>query len=361
MKRILSLDGGGIRGVFSLEVLLFMQKLLREHYARPDLVLADHFDFFSGTSTGAIIATCLCWGMSVEQILDLYVDYGRTMFQPVPWYRPFKKILVSRYEAKPLSNLLQRVFSEDGEGKIPALLGTKRLKKLLMVVIRNHSSGSAWPVTNNAMALFNSPEAHDCNLNIPLWKVVRASTAAPVYFDPEEITLGDQSHVFVDGSVTPYNNPALIAALTAVLPCYRLEWTSGPENLRVVSVGTMRFSSGLPQNIRRLWIGYNASRIPVALMQGIAWEQDFLCRCLGECIYGEPLDSEIGDLVGVPLPGDRWFSYVRYNKSFKAEELEELLRTDRRLAQLDAVQSIPMLRTLGQSYAQKNIKLEHLA
>jgi hypothetical protein len=359
MKRILSLDGGGIRGVFSLEVLLAMQTLLREHYGKPDLVLADHFDFFSGTSTGAIIATCLCWGMSVERILDLYVDYGRTMFQPVAWYRPFRKMLVSRYEAKPLSDLLQRVFSEDGEGKIPALLGTERLKKLLLVVIRNHSSGSAWPVTNNALALFNCATANDCNLNIPLWKVVRASTAAPVYFDPEEITLGDQSHVFVDGSVTPYNNPALIAALTAVLPCYRVEWTPGPENLRVVSVGTMRFPSRLPPNMRRLWIGYNASRIPMALIQGIAWEQDFLCRCLGECIYGEPLDSEIGDLVGVPLPGDRWFGYVRYNRSFKEKELHDLLIKNPKLAQLDAVQSIPLLRTLGQSYARENVKLEH--
>jgi hypothetical protein len=359
MKRILSLDGGGIRGVFSLEVLLSMQTLLREHYGKPDLVLADHFDFFSGTSTGAIIATCLCWGMSVERILDLYVDYGRTMFQPVAWYRPFRKMLVSRYEAKPLSDLLQRVFSEDGEGKIPALLGTERLKKLLLVVIRNHSSGSAWPVTNNALALFNSATASDCNLNIPLWKVVRASTAAPVYFDPEEITLGDQSHVFVDGSVTPYNNPALIAALTAVLPCYRVEWTPGPENLRVVSVGTMRFPSRLPPNMRRLWIGYNASRIPMALIQGIAWEQDFLCRCLGQCIYGEPLDSEIGDLVGVPLPGDRWFGYVRYNRSFKEKELNDLLIKNPKLAQLDAVQSIPLLRTLGKSYAHENVKLEH--
>ena len=359
MKRILSLDGGGIRGVFSLEVLSFMQKLLREHYGKPDLVLADHFDFFSGTSTGAIIATCLCWGMSVEQILDLYVDYGRTMFQPVAWYRPFRKILIARYEAKPLSDLLQRVFSEDGEGKTPALLGTERLKKLLLVVIRNHSSGSAWPVTNNRLALFNNPMANDCNLNIPLWKVVRASTAAPVYFDPEEITLGDLSHVFVDGSVTPYNNPALIAALTAVLPSYRLEWTPGPASLRVVSVGTMRFPAGLPPNMRRLWIGYNASRIPIALMQGISWEQDFICRCLGQCIYGEPLDSEIGDLVGVQLPGDRWFSYVRYNRSVKAEELKELLRKNPKLAQLDAVQSIPLLRTLGQSYARENVKLEH--
>ena len=53
MKRILSLDGGGIRGVFSLEILLHMQQMLRDRYGRTDLVLADHFDMFAGTSTQA--------------------------------------------------------------------------------------------------------------------------------------------------------------------------------------------------------------------------------------------------------------------------------------------------------------------
>ncbi len=88
-----------------------------QHYQAPELVLADHFDLFAGTSTGAIIATCLCWGMTVEQILDLYLKFGTTMFTPVPWYKPYKKYLVSRYDAKPLSEFLQRLFSEDGEGK----------------------------------------------------------------------------------------------------------------------------------------------------------------------------------------------------------------------------------------------------
>src|SRR5579862_2304439 len=115
VKRILSLDGGGIRGIFTLEVLLRMEQVLREHYGSPNLVLADHFDFFAGTSTGAIIATCLCWGMTVREILDLYMKFGKTMFTPVSWYRPFKKMLVSRYEAKPLSEFLQQLFSEENE------------------------------------------------------------------------------------------------------------------------------------------------------------------------------------------------------------------------------------------------------
>jgi len=168
MKRILTLDGGGIRGVFSLEILLRMQELLRAQYGSPNMVLADHFDFFAGTSTGAIIATCLCWGMPVEEILELYVKYGKTMFRPVPWYRPLKKYLVSRYQARPLSELLQRTFSEDGNGQVPALLNTARLRKLLLVVVRNHTTGSAWPITNNLKAKFNNPALSDSNLKIPL-------------------------------------------------------------------------------------------------------------------------------------------------------------------------------------------------
>ena len=360
MKRILSLDGGGIRGVFSLEVLLRMQELLRAEYGSPDMVLADHFDLFAGTSTGAIIATCLCWGMPVEQILNLYVEYGETMFRPVPWYRPIKRLFVSRYQAKPLSDLLQRTFSEDGDGQVPAMLDSAHLKKLLLVVVRNHTSGSQWPLTNNLKAKYNDLGLPDCNLKIPLWKVVRASTAAPVYFDPEVIDLGGKPSVFVDGSVTPYNNPALIAALTAVLPCYRVDWAPGPENIRLISLGTMRFSPGLTAKMKKLWLGNNVSLIPTALIQGIAWQQDYLCRCLGECIFGEKLDSEIGDLVGTQLPGARWFSYVRYNKSYDSANLVKLLEIDSKLSKLDAVSAIPYLSEIGKEYAKENVKVEHL-
>jgi hypothetical protein len=261
--------------------------------------------------------------------------------------------------------MLQRVFSEDGEGKVPALLGTDKLRtkdgqlRLLLVVVRNHTTGSAWPLTNNPLAKYNNAGHEECNLNVPLYKVVRASTAAPVYFDPEVIQLGKSRSVFVDGSITPYNNPALIAALTAVLPCYNLNWETGAEKIRLVSVGTIRFPSGLPKEARTLWIGYNAAHIPAALIQGAASQQDYLCRCLGACIYGEPLDSEVGDLVGVPMPGERLFSYVRYNRSYGGAEVQQLLRKHPAVGSLDAVHTIPILRAIGREYADK-VQLQHL-
>jgi predicted acylesterase/phospholipase RssA len=361
MKKILSLDGGGIRGVFSLEILLRMQQMLREHSGLPGLVLADHFDFFAGTSTGAIIATCLSWGMDVEKILELYVEHGKTMFQPVPWYRPIKKRFVSRYEAKPLSDFLRRVFSEDGKGEVPALLSTPRLKTLLLVVVRNATTGSAWPITNNPKAKYNLPSLPDCNMNVPLWKIVRASTAAPVFFDPEEITLGGNKYVFMDGALTPYNNPSVIAALTAVLPSYNVGWDPGADKIRLISIGTIRITSAaFHTEAKQMWLGYHLPRIPAALIQGINVEQDYVCRCLGECLFGEPIDSEIGDLVGLPVQQSKWFSYVRYNQSFLGKEAEDILAKASNLSKLDAIQAIPLLRELGRTYATNHMKVEHL-
>ena len=177
----------------------------------------------------------------------------------------------------------------------------------------------------------------------------------------EEIMLGGQRHVFVDGAITPYNNPALVAALTAILPCYRLAWETGPDKIRVISVGTIRFSlAAANKNVRRMWVGYNVPRILAALMQGIALEQDYLCRCLGQCIQGEELDSEIGNLEGAALPGRSWCSYVRYNRSCMGQAAEELLQKTPQLGELDAVHAIPLLREIGRTYAQEHVRIEHL-
>jgi patatin-like phospholipase/acyl hydrolase len=390
MKRILSLDGGGIRGVFTLEVLLKMENLLRkEHYnSSPSFVLRDHFDFFAGTSTGAIIAALLCWGMPVSEILDLYTRHGRDIFRPLPWYRhPIKRLFYSRFDSRPLADLLQRLFSENG---MHAELGASRLRRMdrrdegaavsetgtpaesegkyLLLVVRNHSTGSSWPLTNNPHSKF------DTMLKFPLWQLVRASTAAPTYFDPEEIVLDGIKQLLVDGSISPYSNPALIAALTAILPAYRINWPTGPEKIRVVSVGTIEFSSKLRVKNEKLWLLHNAKKIPVALLQTIAWQQDYLCRCLGECMYGELLDQEVGYLaesldrdsngeypVWHQRPGPAWFSYVRYNPTYRRQDdLDKMLKKYPRLSEIAAVDTIPILHEIGRDYAAQTVKLEHL-
>ena len=77
MKRILALDGGGIRGLCSVQLLARMEQLFRQEQGKPELVLADVFHFIAGTSTGAIIATCLAWGTNTVALLAHARDAAR--------------------------------------------------------------------------------------------------------------------------------------------------------------------------------------------------------------------------------------------------------------------------------------------
>jgi len=361
-RRILALDGGGIRGVFTLKILERIERHYRVTHGRPDLVLRDVFDFFAGTSTGAIIAACLAWGKSVQEVLDLYQTRGAEMFAPSNW---LQRVWKSKYRADVIADFFRTIFVED-DGS-PALLGTERLiggadPKYLLAVMRNVTTGSAWPVNNNPRALFNNPADPGCNLNIPIWQLLRASTAAPTFFPPEEITLGDQVSIFVDGGLTPYNNPALIAVLMATLPSFRMEWPTGPDRLQVVSVGTGSVRARLSKTQAREVNTLDFARyIAPAMISGAAHEQDFLCRVLGECRYGAAIDMEIGDLMGPGLlsTAEKKFSYLRYDRAFTAKETADLEAQTGQDFSLDNLELMPVLMRLGEEYADAHVRPEH--
>lgn len=361
-RHILSLDGGGIRGFFTIEVLAKIEEALRTHYRRPSLVLADHFDFVAGTSTGAIIGSLVAWGLPVSGIRRLYEDRAREMFRAAPLWQ----LGEAKYRHEALAEFMRGFFVED-DGT-PALLGTAKLRTLFMAVMRNATTGSAWPVSNNPAALFNRRVNEDgtpfdeCNLDIPLWKLVRASTAAPWFFPAEEVAIGPHEFTFVDGGITPYNNPALIALLTATLPAYRIEWPTGPERIGLVSVGTGQtrtvLGTDLISKIRRLSL---AASVPGGLMESISQEQDALCRVLGETRFGAPLDMELGDLTpsGLLAAGEKKFAYTRYNRRFSREEIEVVERKLGRFG-LDNLELIPMLQSAGATYAAEHVRVAHL-
>jgi hypothetical protein len=359
VKRLLALDGGGIRGVFTLEILAQIESRLREKTGRPQLVLADHFDYLAGTSTGAIIATCLAWGMSVAEVQQLYTTRAIEMFHAAPFYRRFW----NKFEADSIIKVFKVLFSEDGEGKVPALLSTKKLRTLLALVMRNHSTGSPWPVSNNPTAKFNDPASPECNLNLPLWQLVRASTAAPVYFPPETIELGNRKQVFVDGGITPYNNPALLLFLMATLPAYRLGWETGVDKMLLVSVGTGRVSTGIgARRGDQMNMLFHARSLPDALMDSINGEQDMICRTIGFCRTGEPVDSELGDFrdVAPEEAAQRKFSYLRYDHAYTPEDVELAKQYGKSGISLDNVRLIPLLQHIGSNYAERHVSADDL-
>lgn len=359
MKRLLALDGGGIKGVFSLEILARIESQLREKTGNPKLVLADHFDYMAGTSTGAIIATCLSWGTSVAEVQHLYTNRAIEMFHAAPLYRRFW----NKFDASALVGVFKDLFSEDGQGKVPALLGTEKLRTLLALVMRNHSTGSPWPVSNNPAAKFNDPSLPECNLKLPLWQLVRASTAAPVYFPPETIVFGDRKQVFVDGGITPYNNPALLLFLMATLPAYKLGWETGVDKMLLVSIGTGRVSTGTGAlRGEQMNMLFHALSLPDALMDSINSEQDMICRTIGYCRVGEDIDSELGDFRDVPPAqiGQRQFTYLRYDHAYTQEEMESAKQYGKSGLSLDNLRLMPFLQKIGADYATKHVLAEDL-
>ena len=108
-KKILALDGGGIRGMMTVEVLGQIEALLRSKLGKgPEFVLADYFDFVAGTSTGAIIAACISLGMSVQAIREFYVNCGAEMFDKASFLRRFRY----KYEDEKLAGKMQNIFGK---------------------------------------------------------------------------------------------------------------------------------------------------------------------------------------------------------------------------------------------------------
>ena len=104
-KRILSLDGGGIRGALTLGYLKRIEEVLRDIYKDPKLRLCDYFDLIGGTSTGSIIAAGLATGMEVEDLRKLYMDLGGKIFgDKRDWWKPWEtaKFLRASYDYKGL-------------------------------------------------------------------------------------------------------------------------------------------------------------------------------------------------------------------------------------------------------------------
>jgi uncharacterized protein len=371
-KRLLAIDGGGIRGVLSLGILARIEAVLKAQSGRDDnFRLSHYFDYIAGTSTGGIIAAGLAIGKSVKEILEFYQEAGAQMFVKTNLLRRLRY----KYESEPLAEKLKEVFGPT------TTFGADEVQTLLMLVMRNATTDSPWPLTNNPYAKYNESERDDNNLLFPLWQLVRASTAAPTFFPPEVILLPsrdrtrEKQFVFVDGGVTMYNNPAFQMFLMATLDCYwprapqgRRGWHAGTDRMLVVSVGT-----GTSPDVRQgldpddMNLLFNATSIPSALMFAALNEQDLLCRVFGDCLAGDPLDRELGSLIpgrGPLAEGQKLFTYLRYNAELTREGLDAIGCHDiepEAVQKLDSIEAIPELLAVGTAVAEHKLKPSHFA
>lgn len=336
-KRILALDGGGIRGALTLGYLQRVEAILRKQHNAPDLRLADYFDLIGGTSTGSIIAACLAIGMSVADIKNMYFNLGGKIFgKKYRWWDVFeiKDFIKAKYDAQPLEEELHNLFKE-------ITIGSDAIRTGLCVVAKRADTNSVWPITNHPNGKFYD-SAIGNNKDILLWKAVRASAAAPTYFIPQVIDVGGglPTAAFVDGGLSMANNPALQLLMVATLKGFPYHWKLGADNLLLVSVGTgMGRLNKLPANITDNHLLNWAQEIPDMLMQDANWHNQIILQWLSASATRWEIDMEIGKMEGDLLVADNagkgLLTYLRYNYWLDANNLNTLMNKTYSQKQID--------------------------
>ena len=176
VKRILTLDGGGVRGIISIAFLKEMERQLREHTGKPDLVLADVFDMIAGTSVGSMLATMVALGKSADEIEVAFRDLAPKIFSGRDTLFGQK-----RFSAVPLVNGV-RSFVKD------ATLGSDQLRTGLAIVAKRVDTDSVWVMTNNPrMPFYHDGPEWDGNKHYKLAGQDRIKVSADLHEVAERV------------------------------------------------------------------------------------------------------------------------------------------------------------------------------
>ena len=360
-KRILALDGGGLRGVLSLGFLAKIETMLRRRHGDENFRLAHYFDLIAGTSTGAIIAAALAKGLTVNEIAKHYMNLGKKVFKR-NWLR--KGIVRARYDEEELVKQLKAILGAKTQ------IGGAEIQTGLLIMTKRTDTGSPWPVGNNPAGTYYRAGESDnwiSNAEYPLYKVVRASTAAPSFFDSEKIIIARETGCepvageFMDGGTSPFNNPSLQALMYATLKGYRVGWKPGADRMLLISVGTgLADPSISPSHLA----AQGAVKALLGLMDDCGTVVEMLMQWLSESPTAREIDSEIGKLEGDLLAGTPLLTYQRYNVSLAPNDVSALKpglekAVLKSLPQMDAPDNLEVLQELGHTAAEGQVKPEH--
>jgi hypothetical protein len=321
-KRILSLDGGGIRGALTLGYLEEIEKILgAKHPGIKDFRLAHYFDLIGGTSTGAIIAACLAIGMKVSDIKDKYMKLGDKIFSGKrDWWKPWEtfQFLKAGYDHSHLEGELKSLFKK-------ITIGSPEIVTGLCIVAKRADTNSTWPIINHPKGKFYD-SAFGKNKDIPLWQAVRASSAAPSYFAPQLVEVGNGvTAAFVDGGVSMSNNPSFTLLMVANLGGFPFHWPLGDDKLLITSVGTgYGVFSKFPKEIEEKTIAFWAKKTPDMFMQDASWLNQVMLQWISNTATPKYIDEEVENMKGDILGGSPLISYLRYNFEITENSLNGL-------------------------------------
>ncbi len=269
MQRVLSIDGGGIRGIIPAMVLAEIERRTGER-------IAQIFDLIAGTSTGGILALGLTKPggdgepeYSAEELIELYETEGRHIFSIPAWHRMYSVggLAEERYPAAGIEEVALEYF------------GDVRLAQALTEVLV-----TAYEIERRGPWLFKRRHALDPARGFdPLMReVVRATSAAPTYFEPVQLEVGPEGDLaFIDGGVHS-NNPAMCAYVEA------MKIHPQEDDFLVVSLGTGELTRSLPYEEVKGWgLARWAQPILNVVFDGVADTVDYQLRELLSTDEGE--------------------------------------------------------------------------
>lgn len=241
--KILSLDGGGMRGVISARILKDIEETISNKYGQK---LHEYFDLVAGTSTGSILAAGIACKITAEELINFYEKEGKNIFiKSIRDQRKWRELskLFGRGVLYPhefpdnsgeegLANVLKRKLIHKDLHKCPSLSEIKDIQLLILsydVFYRN----TTWFTNNDSRAWY-------IKNNIPLWKICTASASAPTFFPPYQLEHPEKGCLpHIDGGVSA-NNPVLAAIAHAI----SMEDDEGKQtktkiyDIAVLSIGT---------------------------------------------------------------------------------------------------------------------------
>src|SRR5258708_7100296 len=205
-RRLLAIDGGGIKGVFPASFLATLERATGKR-------VVDYFDLIAGTSTGGIIALGLGLGFSAEEILSFYKSDGPKIFDTFGLFASLRQSRRSKYDPDALQQALSRIF----QGK---RLGESLTRLIIPAFDSNRGSVRVFKTAHQPRFEMDHAET--------AVDVAMATAAAPTYFPAHDMNRGA---TLVDGGVWA-NNPASLAAVESLAV---LKWV--PEDTRLLSIG----------------------------------------------------------------------------------------------------------------------------
>lgn len=310
--KILAIDGGGVKGLYSSTILEHLERKYEGH-------ISDYFDMLCGTSTGGLIALALSLKIPTEQISDIYLKNGSKIFPKKSKVRNiYNQILgKGKFSDEPLKEVLNEIFKD----KILA-----ESNNLLCIPSYSITNARPWvfKFDHNEGDLSRDNKAKYVD-------VALATSAAPTYFPMAEIGYYDHRQ-FVDGGVWA-NNPTLVGLIEALT--YYVGKDKKFNKLKILSISSLNKIGGKPTGLKRER-GF------------IDWKDDlFETSLIGQSLFSDYFMSKIKEIEDVSV------EYIRIPSAEIASPQASQVQLD--VATTDALNLIRgMGNDMGEIYKKKN-------